>query len=336
MNPEPTAAYDATAGLPFDDEELESNLVWIWGSPRTGSTWLLEMLCNPLESKRSEPLGFSWPEGFTGPAPALAVDEFLISSHLAPTQGGLVEVFGAPFPATLTGLFARRSSYAFSSEFEDVWRPEARRLTLVRLHAVVERARAAGLEVPDLPLLVIKEVNGSHAADLVMSLFPRSKMIFMLRDGRDIVDSLLDANSQGGWLTRTGLGKGGFETDEERLEWVRETCRTWVARINVCEQAYERHDPALRRRIRYEDLLADPQGSLAELSQWVGLPHDEPRIREIVARHSFDEVPEKRKGPGRRWRAASPGRWRESLTPAEREAVDEIMGTRLAELGYER
>jgi hypothetical protein len=46
-------------------------------------------------------------------------------------------------------------------------------------------------------------------------------------------------------------------------------------------------------------------------------------------------VPEKRKGPGRRWRAASPGRWRESLTPTERELVREIMGTRLAELGYE-
>ena len=309
--------------------------MWIWGSPRTGSTWLLEMLCNPLESKRSEPLGFSWPEDFTGPVPALAVDEFLISSHLAPHQGGLVDIFGAPYPATLTGLFARRSSYAFSTEFEDVWRPEARRFTLVRLHAIVERARAVGLEVPDLPLLVIKEVNGSHAADLVMSLFPRSKMIFMLRDGRDIVDSLLDANSEGGWLTRTGLGKGGFDTDEERLEWVRETCRTWVARINVCEQAYERHDPALRQRIRYEDLLADPKRSLAQLTEWLGLPHDEARIGEIVARHSFDEVPEKRRGPGRRWRAASPGRWRESLTPAEREVVGEVMGMRLAELGYE-
>ena len=40
MSTDPKVAYDATAGLPFDDEELESKLVWIWGSPRTGSTWL--------------------------------------------------------------------------------------------------------------------------------------------------------------------------------------------------------------------------------------------------------------------------------------------------------
>ena len=103
---------------------------------------------------------------------------------------------------------------------------------------------------------MIKEVNGSHAADLVMSLFPRSKMIFLLWDGRDIVDSLLDANSKHGWLTSTGLGKGGFETAEERLECVRDTCRNWAARMNVCAHAYERHDPALRQ----EDQLRGPPG----------------------------------------------------------------------------
>jgi hypothetical protein len=336
MTPEPAATYSATAGLPFDDEELESNLVWIWGSPRTGSTWLLEMLCHPLEAKRSEPLGFSWPDGFRDPVPALAVDEFLISSHLAPYQGGVIDIFDTPYPATLNGLFQRRASYAFSEEFADVWRPEARRLTLVRLHAVIERARKAGLDVtPGLPAIVIKEVNGSHAADLVMSLFPRSRMIFMLRDGRDILDSLLDANSPSGWLTRTGLGKGGFESAEERLEWVRDSCRTWAAKMNVCTRAYEEHDPALRRRIRYEDLLADTPGILGDLAGWAGLPHDEARIRQIVDRHSFAEVPDQRKGPGKRRRAATPGQWRESLTSEERELAQEIMGARLAELGYE-
>jgi hypothetical protein len=333
---EPSANYSATAGLPFDDEELESKLVWIWGSPRTGSTWLLEMLCYPLEAEWSEPLGFSWPEDWRAPVPALAVDEFQISSHLAPHQGEVVDIFDTPYPATLSSLFQRSTSYAFSAEFEDVWRPEARRLTLVRLHAVIERARKAGLDVsPGLPVLVIKEVNGSHAANLVMSLFPRSRMIFMLRDGRDILDSLIDANRPGGWLTRTGLGKGGFASAEERLDWVRNNCRTWAARINVCAEAYERHDPALRMRIRYEDLLADTPGILSRLADWLGLPSDPARIREIVERRSFSAVPAQRKGAGRRWRAALPGKWRESLTPEERELALEIMGPRLRDLGYE-
>ena len=335
MTAEVAETYSATAGLPFDDEELESKLVWIFGSPRTGSTWLLEMLCHPLEAKRSEPLGFSSPEGWRDPVPALAVDEFLISSHLAPHQGGVVDILGVPLPATLNGLFGRRSSYAFSNEFKDVWRPEARRLTLVRLHAIVERARAAGLPVVDgLPVLAIKEVNGSHGADVVMSLFPRSKMIFLVRDGRDIVDSLLDANSPDGWLTRTGLGRGGFETDAERLEWVRETCRNWTGRMNVCCRAYESHDPDLRKRVRYEDLLAETPSQLGDLARWIGLPSDASRIEAIVQSHSFEVVPEKRKGKGKRRRAATPGQWRESLAPDEQRLAQEIMGERLTELGY--
>jgi hypothetical protein len=330
-------SYSATAGLPFDDEELESKLVWIWGSPRTGSTWLLEMLCYPFEAKRSAALGFTWPEGWTGPAPALPVDEFLISSHLAPHQGRVVDIFDAPFPATLNGLFQRRSSYAFSEEFADVWRPEARRMTLVRLYAVIQRAREAGLDLAGgLPLVAIKEVNGSHAADIVMSLFPRSKMIFMLRDGRDVLDSLLDANRPDGWLTRTGLGTGGFDSDRERLDWVRDSCRNWTARINVCSKAYEAHEPSLRRQVRYEDLLADTPGLLSELASWLCLPDDERRIEAIVSHHSFAVVPEHLKGSGKRRRAASPGRWREALTREEQEMAQEIMGDRLVELGYTR
>jgi len=331
-----SSSYSATAGLPFDDEEFESKLVWIWGSPRTGSTWLLEMLCYPLEAKRSAPLGFSWPKEWIGPVPSVPVDEFLISSHLVPHQGRVVDIFEVPYPATLNGLFQRRSSYAFSEEFADVWRPEARRLTLVRLHAVVERARKAGLHLPaGLPIVVIKEVNGSHAADVVMSLFPRSRMIFMLRDGRDVLDSLLDANSPDGWLTRTGLGKGGFDSPEERLEWVRDSCRNWTARMNVCARAYDAHDPALRRRVRYEDLLADTPGVLGEIAAWLDLPNDESRIQAIVDRHSFSTVPERLRGSGKRRRAATPGRWREALTPEEQEMALKIMGSRLTELGYD-
>jgi hypothetical protein len=184
-------------------------------------------------------------------------------------------------------------------------------------------------------LVVIKEVNGSHAADLVMSLFPRSRMILMLRDGRDIIDSLLDANSPDGWRTRTGLGSGGFDSPTERLEWVRDSCRSWTARINVCMSAYDAHDPALRRQVRYEDLLNDTATTLGELAGWLGLPDDEARIREIAARHSFAEVPDRKKGAGRARRAATPGQWRASLTPQEAQLAHEIMGPRLAELGYD-
>jgi Sulfotransferase family len=321
------ARYSATAGLPFDDEELESKLVWIYGSPRTGSTWLLEMLCDPLRPNQGQPLGFAWPKAWSGPATALPVDEFLMSSHLAPTSGGTVELLGTMRFGTLNGFLGKRPSYAFSKEFAEFWRPEARRMTLVRLHGVVQRAQEAGLDLqPRLPLLVIKEVNGSHAADLVMSLFPRSKMIFLVRDGRDVIDSLAAANSPEGFLR---------VKRETNLEWVRDQCERWAARVDVCTRAFEKHDAELRWQIRYEDLLADTVGTLGPLLEWLGLPAGEDRVRDVVRRRSFDAVPDDRKGSGRHRRSATPGKWREGLSDEVQEIAREVMGDRLARLGYD-
>jgi hypothetical protein len=332
----PTRSYSASAGLPFDDAELESKLVWIFGSPRTGSTWLLEMLCHPLKLDPNSDLGFKWRQGSDGEVPVLPMNEFLISWHIVPTRPGAQVKNGLVLPKTVNRFSRHRPSYAFSAAYEDVWGPEMRRLTLIRQYAVVKRAREAGLKLAaDPPLMVIKEVNGSEGADVVMSLFPRSKMVFLLRDGRDVLDSLLDAYSPEGWWTRMGLAKGGFESPEERLEFVRDNCLNWAGRMTVCTRAYENHDPELRRQIKYEDLLADTPGVLGELAAWLDLPGGPKRIQNVAKSHAFEAVPEKHKGPGKLRRSATPGAWRQGLTPEDQKVAQEIMGETLSRLGYE-
>jgi hypothetical protein len=294
------------------------------------------MLCHPLKVDSDSELGFRWRDEWQGAAAALPVNEFLISAHIAPGDGATQMDNGLVLPMTLNRYSEGFSSYAFSIAYEDVWRPEVRRLTLIRLYAVIERARRAGLELAaDPPLMVIKEVNGSHGADLVMSLFPRSKMIFLVRDGRDVLDSLLDANKEDGWMTKGSAGTMAYSNEEERRRFVRETCLGWAARTHVCNVAYERHDPELRRKVRYEDLLADTEGGLAELAKWLKLPIGPKRIANIVKGHSFERIPEDRRGPGKIRRSASPGAWREGLSPDDQAIAQEIMGNGLAALGYE-
>jgi hypothetical protein len=293
------------------------------------------MLCHPLKVDAGSEIGFRWRDGWTGEAGGLPVDEFRIGSHLVAASGATTTPNGAVIPDSLNFFFESFSSYAFSTAYEDVWRPEARRLMLIRLYAVIERAREAGLKLPaGLPSLFVKEVNSSHGADLVMSLLPRSKMIFLVRDGRDVLDSLLDANRPGGWLL-TGAA-GGFSTDDERHEFGRENSRNWVARMNVCMRAYENHDSDLRRRIRYEDLIADTEGCLTDLAGWLGIANGPRRIGNVVEAHSFAAVPKERKGTGKVIRSATPGGWRQGLDPEEQEIAREIMGDTLVELGYER
>lgn len=339
------SAWGEHASGAFDAEDLESRLVWIYGSPRSGSTWLLEMLCHPLNPTLdpSSELGFGWPENWEGTAAALPVDGLQISAHLAPAVFGhsvstdtLETDDGEILPRTLNRQAGSRATYAFSPAYADVWRPHARRLTLARLHAIVERASAAGVPLAaDGPLLVVKEVDDSHAADIVMSLLPRSRMLFLVRDGRDVLDSLLDANRPSGWLSKVGWGTGEFDSAEQKLDWVREHCRNWAARMNACLRAFEAHHPALRRQVRYEDLLADTPSALADLSRWLGVPRTREEITAIAAAHAFEALPDFGKGPGMFRRSATPGRWREGLTDSERRVADEIMGDLLVRLGYE-
>ena len=77
---------DPKAGLSFDDDAFESRLVWIFGSTRSGSTWLLNLLCHPLEVGPDDGLGFSLPaEAPDGSViDALPVNEFLLGHHLLP------------------------------------------------------------------------------------------------------------------------------------------------------------------------------------------------------------------------------------------------------------
>jgi hypothetical protein len=303
---------------------------------------LLEMLCHPFQMDPHSEIGFRWRRGWDGTVPALPVNEFQIGAHLAPgifgdtTEPTVTDDDGTVLPRTLIRVIDYFASYAFSAAYSDVWRPEVRRMTLVRLHAVVERACDAGLNIPaELPLLVIKEVNGSHGADLVMPLFERSRMIFLVRDGRDVLDSLVDARRPGGWLSRLGWGRAGFETEDERREFVRENARNWTARINACSRAYDHHDPDLRMRVRYEDLLADTPAGLGELERWLGLPSGPKRMESIAAQHAFEAAPERERGPGRTRRSATPGAWREGLTTEEQAIAQEIMSETLSGLGYE-
>jgi hypothetical protein len=71
------------------------------------------------------------------------------------------------------------------------------------------------------------------------------------------------------------------------------------------------------------------------LTGWLGIPGGPKRVDNVVRAHSFEAVPEGRKGAGKVIRSATPGRWREGMTREEQELAQEIMGERLAKLGYE-
>jgi hypothetical protein len=284
---------------------LEERLVWIFGSPRSGSSWMMRLL-----STRPE---------------IAVVNESYLGAHLVPVGG---EVAAGEYYEH--GERAEDPSYFFAREYIPVLRPMLRDLVL---RGFDNQLRQMG-HFPIPGWVAIKEPNGSHAADTIVSLLPRSRMLFLLRDGRDVVDSLVDAmlGKESWWAERKrSLGT----PPQERLTFVSQHSMLWVSRTMATQRGFESLPENQRLLVRYEDLLADTPAQLGRIFDWLELGVGDEQVREIAARHAFEAAPDERRGPGKDMRAASPGQWRENLTEDEQRAMREIMGPKLAELGYE-
>jgi hypothetical protein len=268
----------------------------------------------------------------------------------------------APDLTTLDRLKHDKASYFFSDRYRDAWAPALRRLVAARFDAEVHDHLAggsslavrsasgaggvgaacagsgresgdgthAGSGVDGLPMVVVKE-PGSHVADHLVSLFPDSRLVFLLRDGRDVVDSWLSAYRSGSWA----LDEGAFPaTDDGRVALVRWQSAVWAFRTDVVHRVFAAHPDDRKVLVRYEDLVADPAGELARILAAVPLGATHEALAEVAAAHDYGRVGPADKGDGKFIRSARPGRWRTNMTPTEQRVMDEVMGPMLVRLGY--
>jgi len=287
--------------------DIESRVVWILGSGRSGSTWLMNLISATTDAVR--------------------MNEPLIGAHLAvPISVGTS--VDDPEERTIYDGSRARGSYMFSDETRAVWEPRLRDLILSRLK--VELERSAAHTTADT-LLIVKEPNGSRASELLVSMTPKSRLIFLLRDGRDVVDSMIDA-AGADWAVRNAKVRLDVA---HRRDYIERRARRWVATTAATLAAYNAHDPTRRLLITYEQLRADTEVHLTTILRWLGRPFDPKRVSEKCQRLAFEALPDDMRGDGMFHRAATPGLWRDRFTADEHEVLHEIMGPTLAALGYD-
>jgi Sulfotransferase family len=286
----------------------EDRLAWIFGSSRSGSTWLLRML--------SELPG------------VVPIDDPHLGHHLGvwrPIPLAWAACEDPPELTTLLELKADEPDYFFSERYRDSWWEPLRALIAARFEA---QALSTRRRLPATPTYVVKE-PGSHAAPLLVELFPDSKLIFLLRDGRDVVDSWLAAYQDGTWAIR----KGAFPVAPEgRLPLIRWLSEVWAFRCRAVQRAFATRPPESRVLIRYEELREQPLEGMEAVCETIGL--DREQLPEVVARHGFEQLPAGTRGPKRERRIARPGSWRENLSRSEQEAMHEVLGETLGRFGY--
>jgi hypothetical protein len=154
--------------------------------------------------------------------------------------------------------------------------------------------------------------------------FPSATAVHVVRDGRDVVCSLLER----GWLS----ARRSDESDDANLSygvhprfWVEPERREEFARVSDARRAAwawrryvtaARAAPARTIELHYEELVSDPSTATNALAHMLGVG-----TGELAGAFSSAH-------------ANSVGRWRRDLTPEQLADVEDEAGALLAELGY--
>jgi len=270
------------------------NVVWIFCSNRSGSTWL-SLMMGEVEGHEV------WNEPLVG------------------------KLFGDLYYAGAAG-HQNVKHYILGDFHKGSWLESVQSF-------VLSEATARFPGVAEDGYLIIKEPNGSIGAPLLSEAMPASRVIFLVRDPRDVAASGLDAARKGSWQYENAADRGWKRealADNQPDVWVRRRAQNYVRHAGKARDAYEAHKGP-KVLIRYEELRDDTLGTMERLYSTLGIEVGGEELARAVEKHAWENIPEKEKGQGKFYRKATPGGWREDLTPSQVEIVEQVSAALLKE-----
>jgi sulfotransferase family protein len=178
-----------------------------------------------------------------------------------------------------------------------------------------------------------KHVSPNYLPSLIWELYPRAKEVFLVRDFRDMAQSIMAFDAKRGFA---GFGRPDGVSDEQYLHgelrrMAQDLTRDWV----------ERRDRA--HLVRYEDLVYQPVETLTGMLQYLELDASPETMQEVLAKGS-EQVLDL---PGSGYELAeiqahrtisdpreTIGRWHRDGGAPFQALVNEVLGDALREFGY--
>jgi len=163
-----------------------------------------------------------------------------------------------------------------------------------------------------------KSLHTERYAERVFGSFPAARILHMIRDPRDRYASVVKR-----WKQQARAGAGGATA-------------AWLASVDLAREN-ERRYAGRYRMLRYEDLAADPDGTLHAVCEFIGEDYDPRMLAMEDAREFRDTGGNSSYGtrqPGR-ISTDSIGRFRSVLTSGDIAFIEGRAGKVMRQLGYE-
>ncbi len=183
---------------------------------------------------------------------------------------------------------------------------------------------AFGTMLTDQRDRLMVKITGWPRIGFLDEIFGDAKFVHILRDGRSVASSLLHVDFWRGWYGPQGW-RAGLLSPEDQATWeaydrsfVALAGLEWRIQMRAIEAARRQLDPGRFMEIRYETFCEQPMETFRRVLEFAELP-SAPAFEREVERASIRSMRD---------------RWRDDLTPAQQDLLDELLADDLRRAGY--
>ncbi|HHN66144.1 MAG TPA: sulfotransferase [Nitrospirae bacterium] len=229
--------------------------------------------------------------------------------------------FGFHHPGTFKPIGYANIDYQFHYWFNEIYTGEIIRASQKSIEDFYRRI--ASLQEKKEAIFFAEKTFPAEIPPQVWELYPKAKEIFLVRDFRDVVCSVLSFNRKREF---TDFGRQCVKSDEEYI-----SKQLKKSALKLLQSWKERADRAYL--LHYERFILDPERVLREILEYLGLDTSPSIIEAILKKalgykdtfkvHSTSDSP-----------LSSIGRWKEELSPELQSLCNYALGEILHEFGY--